>query len=122
MSSARWACWRHGISRESTLASASETRSTSRSASSSSIHARALAKAWRIVSVTLTIRQAFAKARAWMDEDEADRDVDLVSEALAKVLSREIPWRQHAHRADDIATALRVAEEYGLQRALGAGP
>ncbi|HJB09264.1 MAG TPA: amidohydrolase [Candidatus Brachybacterium merdavium] len=73
------------------------------------------------LGVTLTIRQAFAKARAWMDEDEADRDVDLVSEALAKVLSREIPWRQHAHRADDIATALRIAEEYGFELVLDHG-
>lgn len=29
------------------------------------------------------------------------------------MLSREIPWRQHCHRADDIATALRLAAEFG---------
>ena len=73
------------------------------------------------LGVALTIRQAFAKARAWMDQDEADRDVDLVSEALAKVLSHEIPWRQHSHRADDIATALRIAEEYGFELVLDHG-
>jgi len=38
---------------------------------------------------------------------------DLKLEALGRVLRREIPWRQHCHRADDIATALRIAEEFG---------
>jgi len=46
-------------------------------------------------------------------EDEGRRpDRDLGLEALAMVLRREIPWRQHCHRADDIATALRLAEEF----------
>ncbi len=47
-------------------------------------------------------------------EDErkyVDRDLKL--EALGWVLRKEIPWRQHCHRADDIATALRLAEEFG---------
>ncbi len=47
-------------------------------------------------------------------EDErkyVDRDLKL--EALGRVLRKEIPWRQHCHRADDIATALRLAEEFG---------
>lgn len=68
-----------------------------------------------------TIRAAFAKARAWMNKPEAERDVDLVSEALSRVLSREIPWRQHSHRADDIATALRLAEEFGFELVLDHG-
>jgi imidazolonepropionase-like amidohydrolase len=44
---------------------------------------------------------------------EAPRHRDLKLEALAGVLRREIPWRQHCHRADDIATALRLAAEFG---------
>ena len=36
-------------------------------------------------------------------------------EALGKVLRREIPWRQHAHRADDIVTALRLQAEFGYE-------
>jgi imidazolonepropionase-like amidohydrolase len=43
---------------------------------------------------------------------------DLKLEALARVLSREIPWRQHCHRADDIATALRLAAEFGYDLVL----
>lgn len=73
------------------------------------------------LGVALTIRTALAKARAWAAEDPEERDVDLVSAALAKVLAREIPWRQHCHRADDIATALRLAEEFGYDLVLDHG-
>ncbi|WP_106507259.1 amidohydrolase [Brachybacterium timonense] len=68
-----------------------------------------------------TIRKAFATARAWMQKDPSNRDPDLVSEALSRVLSREIPWRQHSHRADDIATALRIAQEFDFELVLDHG-
>ena len=42
-------------------------------------------------------------------------------EVLVKVLDREIPWRQHCHRADDIATALRLADEFGYELVLDHG-
>ena len=73
------------------------------------------------LGVALTIRQAFATARAWAAKPADERDADLVSEALLRVLEREIPWRQHAHRADDIATALRLAEEFGYRLVLDHG-
>lgn len=73
------------------------------------------------LGVALTQRQAFSAARAWMDKPEAERETDLVSEALARVLRGEIPWRQHCHRADDIATALRVADEFGHRLVLDHG-
>jgi len=37
------------------------------------------------------------------------------------VLRREIPWRQNCHRADDIATALRLTEEFGYDLVLDHG-
>ncbi len=40
---------------------------------------------------------------------------DMKSEALIPVLKREIPLKAHAHRADDIMTALRIAKEFGLK-------
>jgi imidazolonepropionase-like amidohydrolase len=73
------------------------------------------------LGVALTIRQAFAKARAWAAKPADERDADLMSEALGRVLEREIPWRQHSHRADDIATALRLAEEFGYELVLDHG-
>lgn len=47
--------------------------------------------------------------------------VDLDLEALAAVLSGELYWDQHVHRHDDIATALRIADEFGLQLVLNHG-
>ncbi|MDX1690601.1 MAG: amidohydrolase [Acidimicrobiia bacterium] len=38
---------------------------------------------------------------------------DLGKEALLMVLDGEIPVRNHAHRIDDIRTAIRLAEEFG---------
>ena len=37
------------------------------------------------------------------------------------MLRREIPWRQHCHRADDIATAMRIAEEFGYDLVIDHG-
>jgi imidazolonepropionase-like amidohydrolase len=48
-------------------------------------------------------------------------DRDLKLEALGKVLLREIPWRQHCHRADDIATAIRLADEFGYDLVIDHG-
>ncbi len=46
---------------------------------------------------------------------------DLKLEALGLVLRREIPWRQHCHRADDIATAMRIAREFGYDLVIDHG-
>jgi imidazolonepropionase-like amidohydrolase len=57
-----------------------------------------------------------ARIEAEERKPEAERrpvDRDLRLEALGRVLRREIPWRQHCHRADDIATAMRIADEFG---------
>jgi len=55
---------------------------------------------------------------------EADRkpvERDLKLEALGLVLRRQIPWRQHCHRADDIATAIRIADEFGYDLVIDHG-
>lgn len=39
---------------------------------------------------------------------------DFQKEILVKVLNKEMPIRAHAHRADDILTAIRIAREYDL--------
>jgi imidazolonepropionase-like amidohydrolase len=41
--------------------------------------------------------------------------IDLGKEMLLKVLDREIPVRNHAHRMDDIRTAIRLADEFGYR-------
>jgi imidazolonepropionase-like amidohydrolase len=49
------------------------------------------------------------------DKENCDKpDSDMKMEALLKVLKGEIPLKAHAHRADDILTAIRIAKEFGL--------
>jgi imidazolonepropionase-like amidohydrolase len=78
------------------------------------------------------IRSALAAAADYLQERDQPRDSsaersdtvrkrDLKLEALGLALRREIPWRQHAHRADDIATALRLAAEFGYDLVLDHG-
>ncbi len=77
------------------------------------------------LGVALVLRRAFAAARSYQARVGAAEgkpvDADLVSETLVRVLDREIPWRQHCHRADDIATALRLADEFGYRLVLDHG-
>jgi imidazolonepropionase-like amidohydrolase len=73
------------------------------------------------------IRGAFVDAlnyEAKLQNISSERPVverDLKLEALLRVLHREIPWRQHCHRADDIATALRIAKEFGYDLVIDHG-
>jgi imidazolonepropionase-like amidohydrolase len=64
-------------------------------------------------------KQAAAAAKDASERPVVDRDLKL--EALSMVLRREIPWRQHCHRADDIATALRMAREFGYELVIDHG-
>jgi imidazolonepropionase-like amidohydrolase len=64
-------------------------------------------------------RLAAEEARPEGERKPVDRDLKL--EALGRVLRREIPWRQHCHRADDIATALRIAAEFGYDLVIDHG-
>ncbi len=69
------------------------------------------------------IRQALVRAQIYLekqaransDPDQEPPDEDLQLESLALALRREVPVRIHAHRADDILTALRLGEEFGLE-------
>jgi len=67
------------------------------------------------------LRAALFKARDYekkLKSGEKDPtklpDTDLGMIGLLKVLHREIPLRVHAHRADDIVTAVRIAEEFDI--------
>lgn len=66
------------------------------------------------------IREALYKARDYQravnkseNEDEKP-DFDIKNEALLPLLRREIPAKVHAHRADDICSALRLADEFDI--------
>lgn len=69
------------------------------------------------------IREALSKAVEYRnrqsaslnDPEEEVPEYDAKLEALLPVLAGELPAHFHAHRADDIATALRISREFGLK-------
>lgn len=68
------------------------------------------------------IREELYKAKEYLDkqtkaaeDEDADApDYDAKLEALLPVLKRELSAHFHAHRADDILTAIRIAKEFNL--------
>ncbi len=71
------------------------------------------------------IREALFKAQRYM-KDKSDAlesgdslpEFDMKSEALIPLLKNEIKAHFHCHRADDILTAVRIAEEFALEYVL----
>ena len=68
------------------------------------------------------MRQTLFEARDYMMRKEAAGDditkmpkFDMKMEALIPVMKREIPLKAHAHRSDDIMTAIRIAKEFNLR-------
>lgn len=79
------------------------------------------------MGVAALMRENLTKARYYLEKreaHEAQRDPskpferDLKMESLAMVLRREIPMRWHAHRSDDILTALRIRDEFDFDMVL----
>ncbi|HZW83685.1 MAG TPA: amidohydrolase [Candidatus Deferrimicrobium sp.] len=64
------------------------------------------------------IRELFMKTQDYIDLKENGKVTyrDIRLEAVIPVLKGEIPLRAHAHRADDIVTAIRIAEEFGIEK------
>jgi len=68
--------------------------------------------ATRMASAAI-IREALIKAQNHLKKESPERDLKM--ESLVRVLRREVPLRVHAHRADDIMTAVRIAGEFGVE-------
>ncbi len=71
------------------------------------------------------LRETLMKANEYKRKlDDAGEDsskkpsFDMKMEAMLKVINREIPFKAHAHRADDILTAIRIAKEFGVRLTL----
>jgi imidazolonepropionase-like amidohydrolase len=76
------------------------------------------APATRMASAAI-LREALVRGQEYIKKASTDTagqvkvfEKDLKMEALARVLKREVPLRVHAHRADDIMTAVRIAREF----------
>lgn len=78
----------------------------------------------RMASAAL-LRETLVQGQNYMEkqqkrsgEDKEFFERNLRMEAIARVLRREVPLRIHAHRADDIVTAIRIAREFNVQLVL----
>jgi len=73
------------------------------------------------MAIAALLRETLFEAKHYKEELDAsigdpDRkpDFDIKLHAMLPVMRREIPLKAHAHRADDIFTALRIAKEFDL--------
>lgn len=86
-----------------------------------SFHARSQSPVTRMATAAL-IREQLSKAQRYRDDcraaeedEELDKpEFDARCEALLPLLAGECKAFFHAHRADDVFTALRIAKEFGL--------
>lgn len=67
------------------------------------------------------LRETMVNAQNYLRKIEAGQkdpakapERDLKLEVIGKVLNKEMPMRAHAHRADDMMTAIRIAEEFNV--------
>ena len=78
------------------------------------------------MAIAALLRENLRKAEEYLDdlesseeEDGGDKpEYDIKLEALIPVLKKEIPLKAHAHRADDMFTAIRIAQEFDLKLTL----
>lgn len=66
------------------------------------------------------LRETLFKAKEYLAAKESGKEpaFNMKLEALIPVLKKEIPLKAHAHRADDIFTAVRIAKEFDLRLTL----
>ncbi|PSR28184.1 MAG: amidohydrolase [Sulfobacillus thermosulfidooxidans] len=65
--------------------------------------------------VAAILREWLERARLYAQQSHIGyKDYDPRFEALAAVVRRDIPLRVHAHRADDILTAIRIGREFRI--------
>ncbi|MGI5825191.1 MAG: amidohydrolase family protein [Bacillota bacterium] len=67
--------------------------------------------------VTARLREAFVQGENYRREDDSF-DLDLDMDILMQAVEGRLPIVCHAHRADDIMTALRLAKEFSLRLVL----
>ena len=61
------------------------------------------------------LRELLFKTRNYAkDKAEGKNKFDMKLEAMLPVINKEIPLKAHAHRADDIFTAIRIAREFDV--------
>ncbi|MCP3800150.1 amidohydrolase [Allokutzneria sp. A3M-2-11 16] len=74
-----------------------------------------------VIRDALTKAQDYRARKAHAAEENKPFERDTTMEVLVRVLDGELPWCQHTHRLDDIATALRLADEFGYRLVINHG-
>jgi imidazolonepropionase-like amidohydrolase len=64
------------------------------------------------MGISAILREALIKTHNYMKR-KGERDLRM--ESLIPVIKKTIPFRAHAHRADDIMTAMRIAKEFSVR-------
>ena len=66
------------------------------------------------------LRELLFKTRRYLADKEAGKNpgFDMKLEAMIPVIKGELPLKAHAHRADDILTAVRIAKEFDVKLTL----
>ena len=69
------------------------------------------------MQISALLRETLEKTKEYMKKKEDGKDVayDQKLEAMIPVIKRELPLKCHAHRADDILTAIRIAKEENIK-------
>jgi imidazolonepropionase-like amidohydrolase len=72
------------------------------------------------MAIAALFREYLTRARQYAADKDAGKDVkfDPKLEALVPVVKGELPLKAHAHRTDDIFTAIRIAKEFNLKMTL----
>lgn len=72
------------------------------------------------MGIAALLREMLFKAKDYQEAKDAGKDpkFDMKLEAMLPVMRKEIPLKAHAHRADDILTAIRIAKEFDLNLTL----
>ncbi len=72
------------------------------------------------MAIAAMLREELIKAKNYQEKrkKKENEPVDFRYECWLPVLRGEIPLKAHAHRSDDILTAVRIAKEFGLRMTL----
>jgi imidazolonepropionase-like amidohydrolase len=77
-----------------------------------------MSTASKLRETLMKVREYDAKKQAAGDDASKRPAIDMKMEALIPVLHGEVPLKAHAHRADDIFTAIRIAKEFDVKLTL----
>lgn len=71
------------------------------------------------MAIASLIREELHKAKQYYETPEKSlQDTDYTMECYRELFEGKIPLKAHAHRVDDIFTAIRIAKEFGLKLTL----